>query len=178
MITINLVPQEHKIKIERKKTYLAIKEALLIILLFASVISIMLMLSKSYLESQLADLMNENSQNVAMIQKTNDRIKSINEKINDADSVQKNFKSWSGLITALYSAKGEDISYSYLKIFRKESTVEISGVSKTRDALLLLQKNLQKMDYFKKINLPLSNLISKENNSFSIKIDLDLTKTP
>ncbi|MFA6421990.1 MAG: PilN domain-containing protein [Candidatus Buchananbacteria bacterium] len=178
MITINLVPQEHKEKIQRKKIYVSIKEALLIILLFSSVASILLILSKFYLEDQLARLTDQNSHGIAAIQLTNTKIKALNNKIIEAYTVQKNFKSWTAAINPIHVSKGDKITFSSLKIFKQQSSIEITGVAKTRADLVAFQKRLQKIDGFTKVNLPISDLINKGNNGFTIRIEIDLNKLP
>lgn len=173
MITINLIPQEHKLLANKKKIFIAVKEALLIILFFASIASIILMLSKYYLENQLVDMMNQNSNNIAIIQVTNNKIKKYNERINNADFVQKGFIKWSLVLEEVFKAKNESINLTNLKLYKKESILEISGTSLTRDELISFQERLEKVKYFNKVNLPLNNLISKENNNFNIRIEIN-----
>ena len=176
MITINLVPQEHKSKIERKKIYISIKEALLLILLFASIASILLILSKFYLEDQLLGLTDQNSQGIAETQLINAKIKLMNSRISEAYNIQKNFKNWSGVLAKIYAGKGDKITISSIKLLKQQSTIEIIGVAKTRTDLLEFQKRLQKNESFAKVNLPISDLINKENNGFTLRIEIDLNK--
>lgn len=172
MITINLVPKEHKRRSEKKRIYVSIKEALLIILLFASFASILLILSKFYLENKLTELTERNSQGIAAVQVMNNRIKSLNSQINEAYSVQQGFSKLSTVIEAAEAAKGNDVTYYGIKALRQGSAVEISGIAKTRDGLLALQDRLNSVPFFSKVDLPLSSLISKQDNTFNIIIQL------
>jgi Tfp pilus assembly protein PilN len=65
------------------------------------------------------------------------------------------------------------ISYNQIKFFFQQKTIELSGTAKTRNDLLSLKNSLEKAGWIKKINLPMDNLVDKENNQFQITIELN-----
>ncbi len=178
MITLNLIPPEQVAKLKNKKTYAAIKDLLLLFLLFSIIISIMLVGSKYYLQEKLTSLMDRNSASIQSNNNLNSRIIAINDKINRTYSIQKNFKRWSYLLQKINELTPSAITVNEISISKGEISLEIIGVAKTRDDLLQLKKNLDGSGLFAKINLPISSLINRENNSFNIRADINLDKIP
>ena len=178
MITLNLIPPEQVAKLKNKKTYAAIKDLLLLFLLFSIIVSIMLVGSKYYLQEKLTSLMDRNSASIQSNNNLNSRIIAINDKINRTYSIQKNFKRWSYLLQKINELTPSAITVNEISISKGEISLEIIGVAKTRDDLLQLKKNLDGSGLFAKINLPISSLINRENNSFNIRADINLDKIP
>jgi len=174
MITINLISPEHKQELRAQRIFLALREIILLILLFTSIIAIMLWASRYFLEEQLAELITKNAQAINANQEINNRIKNLNLKIDNAAAIEGNFQSWSGLIIKLADLAPAGVSYRELKIFRQEQTIEISGLAQTRNDLSALQKNLETSNLFKQVDLPLNAFINKENNSFNLRAELNL----
>ncbi len=178
MITLNLLTPEQKKKLKTKKIYLSLKETVMLILLFTSIIGIMLIAARYVLEQQLAYLIEKNATVITKSQETSKKIASVNEKIETADIIQKNFQNWSIFFIELAEITPKNISYDFLKIYRQQATIELEGSAKTRQDLLALQKNLQNSNIFKKVNLPLSDLLAKTDNHFRIRAELDLAALP
>ena len=65
-----------------------------------------------------------------------------------------------------------DIKLNSLHIDRREQTLSISGVAKTRTDLLDYQKKLSEVSWINKVEAPNSKLFQKENISFQFKTKL------
>lgn len=62
-----------------------------------------------------------------------------------------------------------NISYTTLRVFPKDSTIELQGVANDRQTLLTLKQSLEASELFTQVELPLTALIERENNTFTIK---------
>lgn len=178
MIIINLLSPEQKKELKIKRIYLAIKEVVMLILLFTSIIAIMLGVSRYVLEEQLADIIERNISTINAGQQVNNQIIVLNKKINLINDVQKNFKHWSVFFKKISQLTPDEIIYNSLKIYHQEAILELQGTAQTRQDLLKLQKNLEESQLFKKVDLPLNNLIEKENNTFNITAEINLNNIP
>lgn len=173
MITLNLLPSNKKKQLKNQRLYSAIKEAVVLIILFTSIIAIMLWVSRYYLEKQLADLIVTNSLQLKSQEQTALKIQTINNKLKTIDNLQKNRYHLGQLIQQLTTITPASISYNQIRFFFQQKTIELSGTAKTRNDLLSLKNSLETTKWIKKINLPMDNLVNKENNQFQITIELN-----
>lgn len=172
MISLNLIPQEQKKQLKNERLYSVIKEAITLILLFSAVTSIMLLLSRYYLENQLASLMEQNAANISTNEANDRRINIINSKIKAVEGIQKNFMGSELLLEKVINIVPADIACNSITFFRQQSIIEISGNAKNRESLLAFKEALEKADWIKSVDLPINSLINKENNAFNIKIEI------
>ena len=178
MIILNLIPPGQKKDLKQKRIYVTIKELVMLILLFTSIVAILLLVAKNVLEEQLAYLIEKNATTIQVSQSTNRQIYAINQKITAVDKIQKDSKRWSVFFNQLAQLTPNRISYSLAKVYRQEGVLELQGTAKTTNDLIQLQKNLEDSSLFKKINLPLSDLLAKENSSFNLRAEIDLSQVP
>jgi Tfp pilus assembly protein PilN len=176
MINLNLIPQARKNQLKNERFYSAFKEATTLLLLFAAITAIMLLLSRYYLENQLADLMQQNAANISSNEANNRRILAINSKIQTVGNIQKNFVPTRILTEKIIALIPADIACTSVNFFRQQSTIEISGNAKNREALLSFKSILEKTSWVKRVDLPMNNLINKENNTFIITLEIDPEK--
>lgn len=176
MITINLIPKEQKEVLKSAKAFRLAREAVLLLFIFAAAAAIMLLLSRYFLEYQLADLYERNAANIRSNEAINMRISHINSKISSAEAIQKNFQPLLPIISKTSSITPPNVKIDQIRFFRQQATLEISGSSKTRTDLLEFKGKLEQAEWIKSFDLPLNSLIDKEGNKFTIKIFLDPAK--
>lgn len=176
MITLNLIPKEQKLLLKNGRLYAACKEAITLLFLFATIISIMLWVSRYYLEQDLSDLIIANATNIRSNEITNQRIIAINQKINLVESIENNFISNRKIIETVSLIIPENISLDSINFYRQQSTIEIKGTAKSRNDLLQFKNILSSAEWVKNVDLPMTDLISKENNKFTIKLEIVLSK--
>jgi len=176
MITINLLSPVQKRELKIKRVYVAIKELIILVLLFTLIIAIMLLVSKYILDNSLARLIERNAYTIEGNRDVVSKINAINTKITVIDKIQKDFKKWSKFFITLTDLTPNNISYDLIKIKYSEASIEIRGTAKTRDDLTKLKDNLTDSQIFSDINLPLQNLLAKENNNFTITAKILLDK--
>jgi Tfp pilus assembly protein PilN len=178
MITLNLIPQEQKTALKSARLYTAFKEAVTLFFLFAAIGSIMLWVSRYYLEQELTDLITINAVNIKSNEATNQRITAINSKISATENIQKNFLPFGQLTAELALLVPENIALNSISFYRQQATVEMIGLAKTRNDLLGFRQELEKTPWISQVDLPLTALIDKDNNNFTIKLTVDPAKLP
>lgn len=104
------------------------------------------------------------------ISKFNDDFKSANKQITINESIQKDQLYWSNLFLKLNDAVPDGVSVA--RIATKDYQVLLAGTAKTRDDLIAMKDNFSKEGCFTDINLPLSNLVSKDNIDFQIQFNI------
>lgn len=176
MITINLMPKKQQKILKNARIFQLVKEIISLLFIFTATASIMLLLSRYFLEQQLVDLYKRNADNIKSNETINMRISHINSKISSAEAIQKNFQPLLPIINNFSLLTSPNIKIDQIKFFRQQATIEISGLSKTRSDLTQFKQKMEKTKWIKSFDLPLSSLIDKENNKFTIKIFIDLEK--
>jgi Tfp pilus assembly protein PilN len=158
--------------------YGVISRSIAIIFVFAAIFSGLLAGSSYYLEARLDDILVQNATEINKVRELGQSIKQINGKIDAAANTQSEYRRWSPLLIKLSQLTPDEIYFEELRLYQQENLIEIKGVAKTRNDLINYQKNLDGSGLFKKTELPLEALISKENNSFNIKATPDLNQLP
>lgn len=174
MITINLLSPEQKNTLKTKRAYLIIRELIMLVLLFTSFLGILLLMARYTLEKELTDLVIRNINTITISQETNEQIASFNKKIELVDQIQKNFFPWSKFFSALANLTPANISYELIKVYQDQASIELQGLAQNRASLLKLKENLDNSPLFEKVNLPLENLLNKENNNFRLQAQINL----
>lgn len=174
-IKLNLIPQYRKDEITQQVRLMTILRWE-IELFFIIVIFLMLLLSLKYIL-----IFNLNAQNSELDGKQN---KGKYEKIISLDN---NFKAINALVALDGSIQGDQLYWSKLfekistiipegiriiKIANKNHTILMAGVADTRDILVSMREKLSQEPCFSNINLPLSNLVSKDNIAFQIEFEI------
>ena len=169
MININLISPEQKVYLKNRRLYIITKESVMLFCLFAGLIAIMLIASRYFLQEQLTTLMEKNSVGIHSNEVLNQQIISVNKRITDAYNIQKGFKKWTVVFNDLSELTPTGITYSQIKTYRQQLSIELQGQATTREDLLALQTNLKQSGIFDNIDLPLKYLINKGHNDFVIK---------
>lgn len=176
MIIINLLSPSHKKDLKTKRIYMAIKELVMLVLLFTAIIAILLLSSKYILDNRLAKLIERNAYTIEENRTIISKINRLNSKINIAHNIQNGFKEWSVFMTDITNTTPSGVSYDLMRIRYEDASIELTGVAKTRDILTTLRDNLKNLDTIDNVNLPLQSLLPKENNKFTITADAILSE--
>jgi len=176
MITLNLIPEQQKTRLKNARLYATCKEAATLLFLFAAIISILLWISRYYLERDLADLVIANAGSIESNEAANQRIIAINQKIRLTDGLGGNFIPARRIIEAAAKAVPENIALDTIDFYRQQAMLEITGTAKTRNGLLQFKNILSAEPWIKSVDLPMINLIDKENNRFTIKLEINLDR--
>jgi len=174
MITLNLLPPQIKKEAHLLQLYLSLKNAIVLILFFTILAAISLLLAKLTLQEQFNRTVNETTLTTQYGNIFSNDIKSVNHQLTEVTKIQKEFIPWTLFIAELSKFTPPTISIFNVNI--NSNSVTISGFATTRDALLEFQQALKDSNLFVESDVPLENLLTKENINFNIKAVLDLTK--
>ena len=176
-IYLDLLPDYRKMEIKRKKTFRAILGEE--ILFLAPIVLLILILLNIYYVIVLQKNSSINENSLQQAQNKYQQLGTYQEKfkqVNDLDQVLSKIQSehlhWINLFQNLSKAMPDNIQISNLST--KNYTVFLVGKAKTRDDLLNLKNKLEESSCFQNINVPLSNLVVKDNVDF--QIDLVISK--
>lgn len=122
-------------------------------------------------DSQLNDIkMNQDKAKYDRIYALEDEFKKINSHISQDRSIQKDQLYWSRLFEKLEKNIPEEVSVS--KMANKNYKIYLAGNAATRDALLKMKDSFSQEGCFTDVDLPLSNLVSKDDVAFQIEFNI------
>ena len=174
-ICINLLPEEKKNKIKRKKRVIAIIKQELIFFFVAAFLGVILLNINFILKFQLAGLEKDHSIEQSQdkyqeLGRNEEKFKEINSKTALLYNIEKNHLYWSELFLNLDKTISQGVLIN--NISNVGYNVSLSGRAGKRENLLKFQENLNSSECFSEVNVPLSDLVTKENVIF--KIDLKM----
>lgn len=172
---INLLPEKRKEDIRDDKQFRSLVGGELsflfpILLLVAILFAINLILtiqeeglSKSYI--------NEQSQSGFQdLKKYEEKFQSVNSRAGLINKAQGSHLEWAGVLEKLSQTIPDSISITGAA--SKDYRIFLIGRAKTRENLLELQDAINKSECFASLNMPLSNLVSKEDVDFQMDFEI------
>lgn len=170
-IYLNLLPEDRKKELNRnKKLRLIIKREFLFflpVLVFTIILLNIYFILGIQKTSKLVSGSQEQSQGQYQELKTfEEKFKQINDKTILLSKIQKEHIYWSWLIQKLSELTSVEIFFN--EISTKDYQVFLLGRAKTRDNLISFKDALINSGCAENVNMPLSNLVTKENVDFQI----------
>lgn len=170
-IKLNLIPQYKREQIKHSflvRTIVQFEiEIFLVLVLFIAILFSMnyiLRLNSSSVEQN--SMMDGKKNQYEKIGEYENYIKNANLEIDKLNKIQKSQLYWSNLLVKLGNLDAKGISLNSLAT--KDYSIYISGKASSRDDLINFKNKLSSENCFENINLPLSDLTSKENIDFQI----------
>lgn len=167
MIQINIIPKDLKREIRLKKTYIDVKKAVFFVSIFGVFYIAAIVGGKIILDSHYRDIMSRTSIVSKDTEKYSNSAKEINDEINEISKIQSENVSWVEFLSVLSNMIGEDVTLSSLTVSNKHD-LSMKGVSASRESMLAFKAELEKSGHFSEINLPLKNLLEKNNINFEL----------
>lgn len=176
-ITLNLLPEKRKKKIRKAKMlrFVVWQEVLII---FTVVIFLLMLVSINFiLTSNLNEIQKEGEKYAGKIEfqeisKYELNFGEINKGVDLVSSIQKNNYYWTNFFYELSSLAPPEVKLNSL--VTEEVNISLIGRSETRDDLIVFKERLEKSECFHSVDVPLSNIVKKENIDF--RIDLKINK--
>lgn len=100
------------------------------------------------------------------------QIREINTLLSDVQGVQSVFVTWTPKIKEFVDTIPDGVTLSNLSLSAYGKTYDMSGKADTRESLLVLKERLLALPQVLDVNIPLAQLIPKEDVGFSITIDV------
>ncbi len=175
-IKLNLIPPGKREEIEKAKKFKkTLKWEVELLFIFAGFLA--MLFSISYiLQVNLAMVENNagmNGQDVEKIKKIgqfDSEIRKINVKMSEILKIQSGQLYWTNFFEKLNGTVPFEIAVS--SIVTDNYSAKISGKARDRDILIAFKEGLEKSDCFAEVNLPLSNLVAKENIDFTLNLSI------
>lgn len=177
-IYLDLLPQQKKDEINKKKRFRNILNAealflfpvmILIIMLVGTYYLLSLEKGSSSAEKNLKQSQ-EKYQQLGNYEAKFNEINELNKKLIKIDSLHLN---WSKLFLALSKATPENVYVTNLST--KNYDVYIIGKAKERGDLLKFKEKLEAEECFENVNVPLADLVTKKDIDFQIDMIMDET---
>lgn len=174
-IYIDLLPEERKQEKKKKKLFRKILWQELRFLIPVIFFIIILMAININLKIQLDSLDNmylveQSTGGYKNLKEYEEKFREINLKTSLIANYQKGHFYWSALFYGLSDIIPEGVFINGLST--KDYQVSLTGKAKTRESLLLFQERIKSSDCFSEVNIPLSNLVNRENVDFQIDFKL------
>lgn len=172
MISINLLPEDRKKEIKRKKWFrMIVYQETLFLLMVVAFIAILagneqiLTIELDGVEKTMEmEKQQKNYQDLIEYEKKFDL---LNEKLSNLSGIYNKHLYWTNVFDALNSVGQENIAITGLS--NDNYTVLLSGKAKTRDDLLSFQEKINGISCFNDADIPLSNLVTKEDVDFQME---------
>ena len=148
-------------------TYLDIKKAVFFISIFGVFYLVGIIGSKIMLDNHYKEIMSRTSIVTKDTEKFSNSAKEINNEIEAIYHIQGENVSWVEFLSLISNMIDKDITLSSLNVTNKED-LAIKGVAVSRESMLTFKEKLEKSGYFTEINLPLKNLLEKNNINFEL----------
>lgn len=174
-IKLNIIPDERKKEIalaSRLRTVLQWEFGFSIILgIFLVLFLSMYYLLTLNLIAQKSEIVSgKGKEEFEKISKFNNDFKTANKQIITDESMQKDQLYWSKLFLKLNNTVPDEVSFG--KMATKNYQILLAGTARTREDLIKMKENFLKEECFTDVNLPLSNLTSKDNVGFQIEFNI------
>lgn len=175
-IKLNLIPPGKREEIEKakkfKKTLNWELELVSIFAIFLAIlfsISYILQINLTMVENN-AGINGQDVEKIKKISQFDSEIKKINVKMSEILKIQSGQLYWTNFFEKLNGAVPFEIAISGIATDNYKATV--SGKARDRDILIAFKESLGKSDCFEGVNLPLSNLVARENVDFVLELSL------
>ena len=165
MLSINIIPEELKKEIQLKKVYYGTKRVVFLSSIFLVFYAVIIVGGKYFLASYYGETISKSSIVTKDTQKYTNSAKEINDEIETIEKIQKDNIYWTNFLSSLSKKIEGDIQISSIAVTEKK-TLNIKGVSKTRESILDLKEKLEKTEYLQDVNLPLKSLLEKSDINF------------
>ncbi len=165
-LRINLLPPQKNHYLERMIHFQFIKNILEIMLFAICLTGIMLLGGQSVLQDYFDDLTIQMASISDQYAQTNQQIIKINKIINNTDKIQNEYYSWTTKLVNFANALPTNITLNSLSFDQKNKSLIFNGTAPTREDLLTLQEQIKKIDWVNSLEVPLSQLTTKQNIPF------------
>lgn len=176
MITLNLISEEVKKAHARMHINSVIRNNLLLLFIAITLISIMILFGKIYLQEKFIAVVEENTQ-------TTDRIQSLitfevtvsNDILKSVKTIQDEYIPWQRLLVILSEITPETVVIRQIQITQERGSLNLLGTAQDRDSFLLFKQHIDANPLFTNVESPISNILNKTDINFTLGITLDAT---
>jgi len=174
MLKLNLIAEEAKKTIKYQRLYSLCLQAEIFLLVLCLLVGAIIFSAEKVLA---ANVHQYNLQTVALINSSSadysTKAADLNQRMAAVAQIESGFISYSRIIRGVYDLVPASSSLSYLNINSGANTMEIRGLSPTRDNLLNLEASLKSAAWLSNVNVPPEEKFNKTNINFDIVFGFD-----
>lgn len=175
-IKLNLLPKSKEKKIKNKKIlkFIVLQEIMIILItvLFFGVVKGIDAIANFQLDSVSQELsQNGKRGDYVEIKKYEDGLKEAKSKVGFIKQIQKFNINWVTFLNKLSVILPQEVTLN--SISGNGYELLLKGVAKNRDALIKVKEEMQKDSCFKNIDIPLNNIVLREDIEFDLKFEID-----
>lgn len=165
---LNLLPPVKKIKLRQLVQFIFIKELLEFTILTCALLGIIYLAGWLVLTDSLNNLAASTTAINRDYSRYNQEIVQLNSTIRKLNTASGAYAPLTPKLLELATTLPPDIRLMNVTLDRVSKTITISGIAKTRAALLSYQTILSNLPWLKTVRVPTSDLFQKENLGFQI----------
>jgi Tfp pilus assembly protein PilN len=180
MLSINLLAEESKQRISNRRLFFLLLKAEIILFLLVAVVG----LSFFGAEKIIAGARNKFGQETANALREsgaeyNLKVKNINARLAAITQIQAEFVPYSLYLKNITALIPSGINLTRLQINAADKNIKIVGFAPRQEDLQTLEKNLKSAAFLTKVSdIPMKDMIKKDNIEFDIDLELNPSKLP
>lgn len=169
-IRLNLLSEEKR-RAHRRTAYVqCAKNILEVLLILLCLSTIALVCGYSLLENRLQDIASHQLVADSSFTKTNREVDAVNRTVRAIETIQDEHVFWIPFISDFANAVPGDIRLDSLSMDAKGRAISMAGYAPTRDALLALEKSIERISWAEPFDIPVRQLTEKKDVAFSFAI--------
>ena len=172
MITLNLLAPEKKQALRLTELYQTIKNVIILILFLTIIVAIVLLVTKLTLQNHFQKIVDQTSLTNRYVNFFSKDVKEFNKKLKAVESIQSEYVSWTSFFVIFSKLVPDEISLYNITI--NKNIIFMTGFATTRSQLLKFQTSIENSDLLTDIEIPLENLLKKDDVKFTIKANINL----
>ncbi|HCJ52368.1 MAG: hypothetical protein A2898_04035 [Candidatus Kerfeldbacteria bacterium RIFCSPLOWO2_01_FULL_48_11] len=177
MIIINLLPVQKRASLKTTVVSMAIKTFVIAVGIFVVCIAGILFLNENMLQRKISDTQEliQETTNATVVDRGGTVVEStqkINQQLKVIKTIEDAYNPLSPVVYNLLTRIPEGITLDSFLVDAKLQTVNFIGIANTRDSLIALRTEVEKIPYFTEWTSPVSNLTQRENIEFDFSATL------
>lgn len=170
---LNLLSPEKR-RLHQRTTYFQwIKNMLEVLFIVTCLCSIGLLLGLKFLQNQQSNITSNIVVTDSKYVQKNRQADGINTILAQTARMQKEYISWLPLLEEITKAIPESVGVEELSIDATNHTIVLTGIAPTRSDLIQLKEQFSALPQFVPFDIPIAQLIEKENIAFSFTITMN-----
>lgn len=167
---LNLLSPEKR-RVHQRTTYFQwIKNMLEVLFIVICLSSILLLVGLAFFQNQQSSVTSGMVISESKYVQKNREADVLNMTLNQTEKMQGEYVAWLPLLETITSAIPERVGIEELSIDTTKKTIVVTGIAPTRDDLLQLKDRFAALPNVKPFDIPIAQLIEKQNIPFSFTI--------
>ena len=172
MIRLNLVSPSIKKEIESRHIHIILRQMGGLLVVVTAFLAIYILFGQILISHHLTKTVEQSVLITRSSEGYGSKTRNLRVQVNHIANIQSDFVEFSHIIEEIMKTVDNNIIFSTLSLDRDGESILFNGNARTRDSLLKFKESLEKSQYFDNVDLPLANILQKENIAFNIQVKL------